>query len=245
MMVEDLIYAACRIAGVLQGPNQTMSGDDVQEGVKCLNSMLDSWKIQRLTVFAILRNLFTVIASQQEYSIGNDPNAATADIPIERPPRIEGMSWFSGEVEVPMRHFTDQQWKLFSPKDATSSIATSYNYRPTVPNGTLILWPVPTTAHQIAIYSWQTLNQVAASTDSLDLPPGYQRAIEYLLALELATRYPENRITPLAVSEGRRALGWLKAMNQPEMRMAVDSAAMGSRGSRASGRYDIFSNRNL
>src|SRR5690242_9726876 len=108
MIVEDLIYAAVRIAGILQGPGQTFSGDDANDALKCLNSMIDAWKIQRLMVFAIIRSLFTVTPNKQEYTIGSDP-AVTPDFFLERPVKIEGASWFSGEVEIPMRVFTVQQ----------------------------------------------------------------------------------------------------------------------------------------
>lgn len=240
MITQDILYAAARIAGVLKGPLQTLSPDDASEAMMCFNSMVDSWKIQRLTVWAILRNVFTVTPNQQNYTLG----PSGADFTMERPPRIESASWFSGDVEVPMRTFTDQEWNVFSPKTTTSEFATAYHYKPTVANGTLQLWPIPTSAHQIALYTWQTLGTANRIDDPLVLPPGYQRALELCLALELAMRYPDNTMTSMAVQQAHNAFAWIKSMNQPELRMAVESALLGV-GSRGSSRYDIFSNRYL
>ena len=79
-----------------------------------------------------------------------------------------------------------------------------------VPNGVISFWPIPTTAHRIAIYSWRTLDRFLVTTDPAVLPPGYQRAIEYSLALEL----PRKSHDPDGRREARKALAWVKANNQ-------------------------------
>jgi hypothetical protein len=55
LLVSDILYAAYRIAGILGAAGRGYSTEEESEGLKVLNSMIDSWKAERLMVYAILR----------------------------------------------------------------------------------------------------------------------------------------------------------------------------------------------
>jgi hypothetical protein len=251
IQVRDILYNGFRIAGILLGAGQSYSVDDEPEGLNALNGMLNTWKAQRLTVFAILRTLFTMIPGKgseaNPYIIGLDTGTGSSGIPdivIERPEKIEYASYVlqtNPTVEVPLEIVNDQQWQAVAPKDLTGPIPSLLYYRPTVPNGRLILWVVPTEANQLALYTWQTVNEFATVTDPVILPPAYREAIEYNLALRLATRYPEAQMNQAAVDLARSSFAWLKSINTADQIMQCEAA---NRTTGIAGRYNIFSNRN-
>lgn len=246
LLVSDLIYSAMRIAGLLTGPRQDYSPDDGYDGLNVLNAMVDTWKAERLTVYAILRNLFDLEADKggedNPYVIGLDLSKGEPDFYIERPEKIQQASYVIDTVEVPMALLNEQQYQSLAPKDLTGPIPTMLYYRPLVPNGHVILWAVPNDATvQLALYTWQGVTKFNAATDPVILPPAAQEAIEYNLAVRLAMRYPETKITPMAVDTARTSLAKFKAANIPDMLMQCERANRGIRNAQSS--FNIFSNR--
>lgn len=163
--------------------------------------MLDAWKAEKLMVYAIMRTLFPITASQQSYSIG----LSAANFTIERPEKIEqaGIIYPTGPLlELPLRIVTAEEWaNEFSIKELQSTSFTAMYYQPTTPNGTIWIWPIPLQGWQIALYTWQTINTFAALTDVVILPPAYQEAIEYNLAVRLSTKFPDTAILNPAVMQ--------------------------------------------
>ncbi len=243
LTVEKLIYAAYRIAGVLQGPGQTYSPDDANDGLMMLNAMLNAWKAHRLFVWAILRNVFVTVPNQQVYTIGNDPGDP-ADWTLTRPEHIEAAGWLQNSgspvVEIPMELITPQTWQYESLKDMESSMSTGLYYRPLLPNGEITLWPKPTEALSVALYTWQSVEQFNETTDQVQLPPAYQEAIEYNLAIRAAVRY-RTTLTNDARNIAADSMTRAKALNTPDLRTRVERGAHGFEIH--SGRYNIFTNR--
>jgi len=245
MLVSDLIYAGFRIAGILLAPQRGPSNPDTSDGLAVLNSMTDTWQAERLTIYAELRSLFPVFANQQVYSIG--PISATW--PAQRPIRIERAGYIFTSVlpnvEEPFRVLSDQEWAAVTPKELTSSIPTTMHYQGTVPNGLVTLWPIPTDTSQVgtvAIYTWASVPSFANVTLAVNLPPAYQEAIEYGLAVRLAARYPRRaQISAWSIDNAARALMKVKTMNAQVLYMQVEQSNMGGAGSRG-GRYNPISN---
>lgn len=245
MNVADIIYAGYRIAGILAEAGRGYSASERDDGLDVLNAMVDTWKSERLMVYAILRSVFNLIASKATYSIGE---SGTPDIAVERPERIEHAGYINTtptpNVETPLHILTPQEWAAVSSKAMTCTIPGSLYYQPTVPNGTLTPWPKPTSAGQIALYTWQTVNRFATASDPasdpVTLAPAYQEAMEYNLAIRLAARFPERqKLSQLSIDLARQALAKVKSMNAPELQMQIEAAAQGV--SRR-GHWSIFTN---
>jgi hypothetical protein len=241
VIVSDLIYTALRIAGVLAEPGRGPGNPELNEGGNVLNSLIDAWKIERLLVYAILRNVFDIVPSKATYSI----SAATdSDLVLERPSKIiqAGLIWINAtpNVETPLRVLTQQEWAAYSPKDMTSTAPSYLYYETTIPTGTIYLRPIPTTANKFSIYAWQTLQTIGALSDEMMLPWGYQRALEYNLAYELAQRYPKRqKMQPSAIGIARESKAWIKSINAPDLQMRCESGLLGAGGR---GRFSILTN---
>lgn len=244
MLVSDLIYAGFRIANILLAPQRGPSNPDTFDGLAVLNSMLDAWLAERLTVYAEVRSIFPLTANKQFYAIGL---SGSPDWNIQRPERIERAgaiyTYTNPATEVPLRILSDQEWASVTPKEEPSPVATMLYYQAFVPNGQVTIWPIPSDTSQVsqvAIYTWDQIPQFANAGVTVNLPPAYQEAIEYGLAVRLAARYGRRaNISDWSVRQAGIALKRLKTMNAQVLYMQTERA---NRGVRNAGRYNPISN---
>lgn len=241
--VSDILYRAYRIAGIITEAGRGYSRSQERDGLNILNSMVDQWRTQRLMVWAILRSIHPLEVNKQAYLIGTD---SQADWNIERPEKIEKAGLMipasTYAFESPLDVLTIQQWAAVTTKELTSTLSQYLYYEATVPNGTAWMWPIPTLAYSVALYTWQHLQEFQGADDELAVPPGYRKALEYGLAVDLADNFPtRQKLSQLAMQKAAQSIGWLKAANSTPLLQQVDLAALGKMGDRL-GHFSIFSN---
>ncbi|MCE5309629.1 MAG: hypothetical protein LLG20_18500 [Acidobacteriales bacterium] len=235
--VSDILYHAYRIAGILSEAGRGYGAAKLDDGMAVLNAMLDAWNTERLCLHVTSRNLFTLIPSQGDYTIGD-----AGDFDVVRPQKIDRASTvdLSDPVnprERPIEVITDQGWQEISGKLTTSTLPQKVWYETTYPLGILHFWPVPTAAHQAALYWKGLLAGFTNATDSVALPPGYLAAIEYNLAEELALRFPDRaKISPLALEKAREYKAAIKRANIVVHELRCDPGVL----QRGAG-FDIYS----
>ncbi len=258
VVLNTILYPAFRIAGILVGPGFKPGPEQIADALEMLNTMLDSWRTERLLVFHVGRHVQNVNASQQSYLIGD----GAPDWDVTRPLRIE----FAGLIqtdntgnyptELPLSILTPLDWGSIAVKNITSSTPQKLYYEPTYdltagnpptagnPWGTVWLWPVPQVANQIALYLWEPLQNYDTENDPVTVPPGYLEALQYNLATKLAMRPwlgQKPGITPMALSEAKTLKNWVKTNNRPlmDLQMRCEGAALGSE---TKSRWDITTN---
>ncbi len=182
-----IVRRALRLCGVLAA-GESLPADDAQDGLAVLNSLLELWRLQKLLVYAISRTTMATVAGTATYTIGAGGAWNTT-----RPVRIEQAGFVdssqSPSVETPITILTDTQYENIVLKGQQGNWVLWLYYRPKYPLGEVVLWPVPTTARQVALYLWEPLAAVGTIQATVDLPPGYQIALEYNLAVLLAGEY--------------------------------------------------------
>lgn len=242
MQVSVLLYNAFRIAGILGAAGRANSPSETSDGLLALNAMLDAWQTERLLVWCVLQNTVDLVVNQQNYSIGLN---GAPDYELPRPEGIDRAGLILNNVypstEIPLQIYSDQEWSAVTPKQLQSTQPTGLWYQRTVPNGLITFWPIQQNPYQVNLYLRVNLLQVADANANIDLPPGYQSAIEYNLALELAARFQERaNISPLSIEKAMTTKASVKIMNDEHLKMRVEYAALGTAGRR--GRYQILSN---
>lgn len=98
----------------------------------------------------------------------------------------------SAPVEIPRAVITDDGFQALQIKRLSSQLFTEVYYNPTIPFGTIFLWPSPpTAANQLALYLESVFAGFADVSTPYDYPdvPGYAEAIEYNLTKRLAISY--------------------------------------------------------
>lgn len=227
VLVSDVLYTALRIAGILSGPGRGASAADTSDAFLTLNTMLDAWNVERLAIHAIRRDVYSLIAGQQDYTIGTGGNFDTT-----RPVKIDAAGLISlsnpaQPLERPLDPLTVERWAAI-PLKSVASLPMSFYYETAYPLGIVHLWPLPSSADQIALYVWRTNGVFAAPVDSVILAPGYLRAIQYNLAVELALRWPERaKLSPLAIEIASDSKAAIKRLNTPLVELVCDPGVLG------------------
>lgn len=206
MTVRELIKGSLRLIGAI-ATGETPSAAEQADALSVLNDMLESWSIEGFLVYKITRESFALTSGQQVRTIGTGGNFSTS-----RPAKIVNASIEEGDIEYPMQIITADEWAGILNKDQTANIPQVIYPEGTYPLETLNLWPIPSAANNIIIYSQKPLTSFANVTESISLPPGYLKAVRYNLALELAPEYGKEP-NPLVVAGAQESLVDLKRQN--------------------------------
>jgi hypothetical protein len=85
-------------------------------------------------------------------------------------------------------------------------------YQPTYPLGTIWVYPNPSTAGEVHLFTDYILSEFTSATQTVSLPQGYNRALKKLLALELAPQYGKTP-SPLLITQAKEAKELLMDLN--------------------------------
>ena len=225
----DLITGSLVLIGAYS-PGESLSAADAQDALRRLNMMMGGWMVQPLTIPVTAREVYPLVAGKggpgHEYTIGpgGDFNTIRPANGFQNVGLVMGGT--TPPLEIPRAIITDDEWAGTAVKDLTNAMFTGLYYNPTFASGwgSINLWPVPNTAlHSIALYFAQQISEFANLTTSYTFPPGYEEALEYNLALRLAT--PFGRQIPQDVAAmAMTSLGLIKRANTRSADLQVDPA---------------------
>tara|TARA_R110000868_G_scaffold336958_2_gene597886 strand:- start:131 stop:826 length:696 start_codon:yes stop_codon:yes gene_type:complete len=224
---NDLMTYSMKLIGKL-GQGETMTADDQTDCFNALNSMLESWWIQRLAVYQILKETFSLVANDVDYTIGSGGNFNTT-----RPVKIDSAQIRDNSMDYPMEQIYSDEYAAIMNKAVTSTIPYQFYYDNAYPLATIYLYPVPSSANQIILNTWKQLQSFSAVTTTVALPPGYERAIKYNLALEIAPLFGVD-VTSGVRKIAAESLGDIKRANETPLYAQLDPAILGRR------RYNIY-----
>lgn len=230
--VRDLIKGSLRLIGAI-ATGETPSADEQADGLSSLNRMLDRWSAENLLIYAVVREEFTLTPGTQSYTIGSSGTFNTS-----RPVRIERatIEEQSGDTpEYPVEILSLDEWALITTKNTQSEIPSKLFAEGTYPLDTLKLWPVPSAANKIVLYSLKPLTAFSAVGDTVSLPSGYEDAIVYNLALRLAPEYGKQPDAAIVI-EATEAKENIKRMNIKPQYLSCDPGVL----SRGGGGFNIM-----
>jgi hypothetical protein len=180
--IRDVVTSAYRELGIAP-----LVGDLPAElallGLNTLNRILDSWNAQREAAYAeAITTGITFSASTNPHTLG--PSGATWTF-TQRPEEILSLSFTSdGTAWTPIDIISRAEYDEITTPGLTSTHPNVAYYNRTWPNGSLYLYPVPTSAYAVELIAKRVLASVVLG-DSWSFPPGYQDAIQKTLKEEL------------------------------------------------------------
>lgn len=202
--VLTVIQNSMRLIGVL-AQGETPSNSEAADALSRLNLMLANWLVERINIYAIHRDTKVLTPAVQTYTVG-----IGGALNIPRPVKIDnaGIIQPTSLIRTPLVIIEQPEWALIPEKAVTGVLPLKLYDDYAYPLSTLSLWPVPSNASTLEIYHWQELDGFTAVTDAFDLPPGYQMAIEYNLALLLAPEYgrPVDQVLAAIAGSSRSSL---------------------------------------
>jgi hypothetical protein len=215
--------ALLQIGAVAQG--EPVDAASEADAFVRLNELVDTWSTQRLTQRYVERVVATMVVGQSTYTVG-----LTGDFNITRPTFVDScnlsLDTTTPPTEIPLSPMTDAAYQQLAQKELENSQPTQWYYEPTMPMGSIVLWPVPdSAANTLVIYVPVQLAQFATPATSYTLAPAYARALRLNLAVELAVEFgrPLDETTRWLAAE---SLADVKRLNVPMADLALDPALL-------------------
>jgi len=172
-----------RLSGAI-GKGEAPDDDESADGLASLNSMMDSFSIERLNVYYIVEETLTMVPGTSAYTMGSGGNLSTT-----RPTRIEDSCFIRyNSIDTPLQLLNFEGFASIVDKTTQSNIPQYMFVDMRNPLAYLNFWPTPSSASAVAhIFSWKQLQQFATLTDVLALPPGYEDMIAFNLCVRWAS----------------------------------------------------------
>ena len=179
---RNIITRALQRNGVLT-KGESPSGDEASDALSALNDMLASWSNDSLLIYGRLSESFPLVGGQTSYTIGSGGNFNTT-----RPLQILSAFTRIGSTDYNMSLINGVTYDQIIQKDIGSSIPDVMFYDGNAPLGTIKIYPVPTTG-TLHIRSEKQLTEFATLDTDIEFPAGWDRALIFNLAMEIAGEY--------------------------------------------------------
>ena len=220
----EQINRALRLLGVL-AEGETPSAVVSQDCMMALNQMIESWNIERLSVFSTQDQVFTWPSGLLSRTLG-----PSGDFIGNRPVLFDDATYFKAPngVSYGIKFINQQQYNGIAVKTVTSTFPQVIFVNMTYPNAEMFIYPRPTQALEWHFVSVNELNQPATLATALHFPPGYLRAFTYNLAMEIAPEFgvePSPQVKRIAMTAKRD----LKRINNPDDIMSLPYAIVANR----------------
>lgn len=216
---QNIIDRACRLLGAVESGESATSAESA-DALIAMNALLDSWTNDRNMVYSISDISKAMTIGDASYTV-----AAAGDFMTARPVVVKSAYMTIDAVDYPVKVCTDDEWFAITDKTTTGDLVEKVWYNPTMASGTLNVWPVPSAANTLHIIVWTPITAIAAIGTTISLPNGWERALAYNLALELAPEFHTNASAEV-VKIARDSLASIKRVNSPTIKMASDLPAM-------------------
>ncbi len=228
----ELIQGSMRLGGML-AEEEPLGPAAANDALVAFNQMLDSWSIERLSVFCTQDQVFSWPPNVRSRTLG-----PTGDFVGNRPVLLDDSTYYiyQGNLSFTPTIINEDQYNAIALKTNTSTYPQVIFVNMTFPDITMFVYPVPVAVTEWHFISVQELTQPATLKTDILFPPGYLRAFRFNLTVELCNEFGEEAMptTKRIADNSKRNL---KRINNPGDLMSMPYALVTRRG-----RYNIFSN---
>lgn len=236
MTGRDLVESCLIEIGAL-APGENASAAEASQGLTTLNNLLDGWSTKKLMIYEIaIEATLTLTVGQAAYTLGSG-----GDLNTSRPIKIQealirDSSGSGNPRDYPItRMLSTKEYAELGEK----GVSTDYPYALYDAGGnplrTIYLYPTPSAAHTLVLFSLKPLTAIASLSTTLAFPPGYHRALVKNGAIEFAPQYGKQ-VTPALVQAAQESKGDIQRANQRDSFMKVDPSIPGGE----SGQFNIY-----
>lgn len=193
--------------------NEDPADDEANDALDSLNAMISSWSNDAANIYARTLETFS-LTTATSYTIGPGQTFNTIR-PLQIIDAYVTLSGFDYTVDV----ITDEQYDDITIKTLNSGTPRWLNYNNGYPTAIIKLYPAPSTAYTLTLRTEKAVNGFATLDTQLSLPDGWERALIYNLAIELAAEYGQKpdgvivEIANLALGAIKEAVVRVRTMN--------------------------------
>jgi len=199
----DIIDPALRKLGITNP-----QANERSDALSALNAMLGSWSARRLTLFAVTRESFPLVVNDSEYTIGS-----AGDFNTVRPSRITQAYLSDSGQDFPL---TARNLKTYNDilDKAANGRPTQIMYLAEYPLGKILFNFQPDKIYTLHLDSLKPITTFSSINTVLSLPPEWQEALTYNLAIRLAPEHDVILVEEI-VAIARVSLNNIKDLNAP------------------------------
>lgn len=218
-------------------PGETIDDADAEQALTTANDMLDSWSNESLSCFAILTQSVQLQPGVGQYSIG--PGGA---VNSTRPLRLimgpgAAYTMDTNGNRYGMEVVPEDKWNLnTSNTDVDANVPIYLWYDPQDPLGFLNFWPIPNIGWTAFWTSYLQLTDFISISSAFVFPPGYKKAIQDCLAVELWPYYFKGEVPQVLIELAQKSKGNIKRTNIREIVAIYDPELV----SRSNSTYNIY-----
>jgi len=217
MTVQDLIDRSLRLIGVIAA-GETPASIERDDALISLNGILANWNAQQLPLYAVSMQTVSLTGAST-YTLATRPRriksaqVVTTAGGTQAPALVDAVGWASVVDKTRTGLFAEVLY-------------CDYAY----PSATISMSPRPT-AGTLEVYSYTPLTQFASLATTIALPDGYERALTYALALELAPEYgrPIDQAVLGVAGESKQAITALNALVLGETQPGAAASAQAAK----------------
>lgn len=210
--------------------NETPSADEANDGLDALNALLSSWSNESMLVYKRTWENFPLVAGDVDYTIGVGQNFNTV-----RPTYIVEAHVRQDVTDYPLAIISDEIYNGSISDKSSQGIPKFLNYDNGYSTGTIRLYPVPDTSYTLYILTEKPLTSFALD-DEVTLPPGWERALIYNLAVELFPEYGQQ-VDQAVYEIAKDSKRSIQSAVLKTRSMDVQPAAIGNRNNIYTGGY--------
>lgn len=233
---RNIIDGSLRLLGVLAS-GESSSAAEAEDCLDSLNVLLDSWSTESLTVMGMVQYEFDIQEAKQFYTVGDG-----GDMDMKPPKQLVDMSliYQSGQdVFLSMDEYTLDQYAAITLTSYQTPIPQGFFYNATFPMSQLYIYPYPQAGTRLRFFAQQDLEQIPTVSAPIVLSTGYERALRYNLAIELAPEYGKEP-SAAVVKNAAESKENIQRLNVQDITLSCDPAVMNYRGgfNRITGGYN-------
>lgn len=233
-IIKDALYEINALAA-----GEEIGSDDAAFCMRKLNRLFDTFNAREAVIFNVNFTNYQLQTNHQPHTIG--PGGDFDTDPKPRPVKIVAANLILQPgvpaVNIPITIRDDAWWANNRVQGLASTYPTDLYYSPDWPLGACNFWPVPQTAYQVQLETWNEFTQVTALTDVISYPQGYWDAIVYTLALTLCPAF-EKPANPILVAAQMKAMAAIIGNNSAPLRMDLNDAGLPTGRSVSRGHWD-------
>ena len=235
---QTIISAALLRINALQRPGETPQTEMSDYGLQRLNVIIDQWAATRDYLYEIASHRYALVSGQQQYTLGPSGADWTGQRPSGPPPgngiKNANYIWAGQDpvIRQPIYIMNDDEWAaLRVPNNQTDIIVSLYNQN-TYPNATIFLYGEPQQANEIELFTYVSVAQFATLATTFSGPPGYQEAMEAVLAEALYPAFQglasvQNVDYGIVAEQARKGVATIQRLNRRTFYQANDYGGLG------------------
>lgn len=180
MRAREIVTRALRLIKVIAA-NEAGDASDLDIGLTSLNDMLGSWSIERNFVLATTIESFPATGALS-YTIGPGGNFSTV-----APISIPIVEYTVNGLDYLLTEWTEQQYASIGQKSEVGQ-PVGYWFVKGAPLAKIYFAPAPGSG-SFKLHSVKQITEFSGLDVDYDLAPGYQNALTYSLAVDLADEF--------------------------------------------------------